>query len=212
MKSSHIRIMKDPKERKQEILEAALNLFSQKGYDKTTIQDIAQKLNISQGLCYRYFKSKNELFLATAEFYAQQVMEKITAPFPQDMKAIDKLNIVVKRIFEYIIRHSRFECSSKVCEIRGDRLSSIVKQMIEVFVPIVEQGNREGIFACKNVEVISKVVIYGLTYSFHEDLLTIDSKDMDVYIKNYLKSLRLMLIDILKIKESEKLGTTWQNI
>lgn len=210
MKSSHIRIMKDPKERKQEILEAALTLFSQKGYDGTTIQDIAQKLNISQGLCYRYFKSKNELFLATAEFYAQQVIGKITEPFPEDMPAMDKFNIIIKRIFAYIIRHSAFECSSKVCEIRSDRLNGIVKQIIEVFVPIIKQGNKEGIFACENVEMTAKILIYGLTYTFHEDLAKIDSSEMKTYINNYLQALRLLLIDILKVKEPEKLGATWQ--
>ena len=58
MSNSRVRIIKDPEERKQEIIEAALHLFSQKGYEHTTIQDIAKYLNISQGLCYRYFKSK----------------------------------------------------------------------------------------------------------------------------------------------------------
>ena len=77
MSNSRVRIIKDPEERKQEIIEAALHLFSQKGYEHTTIQDIAKYLNISQGLCYRYFKSKAEIFTATAEFYAQQILIQI---------------------------------------------------------------------------------------------------------------------------------------
>ena len=72
MSNSRVRIIKDPEERKQEIIEAALHLFSQKGYEHTTIQDIAKYLNISQGLCYRYFKSKAEISTATADFYTQQ--------------------------------------------------------------------------------------------------------------------------------------------
>ena len=55
MSNSRVRIIKDPEERKQEIIEAALHLFSQKGYEHTTIQDIAKYLNISQGLCYSLF-------------------------------------------------------------------------------------------------------------------------------------------------------------
>lgn len=89
MSNSRVRIIKDPEERKQEIIEAALHLFSQKGYEHTTIQDIAKYLNISQGLCYRYFKSKAEIFTATAEFYAQQILIQIRQPFPENMKAIE---------------------------------------------------------------------------------------------------------------------------
>ena len=37
MSNSRVRIIKDPEERKQEIIEAALHLFSQKGYEHTTI-------------------------------------------------------------------------------------------------------------------------------------------------------------------------------
>ena len=94
MSNSRVRIIKDPEERKQEIIEAALHLFSQKGYEHTTIQDIAKYLNISQGLCYRYFKSKAEIFTATAEFYAQQILIQIRQPFPENMKAIDFINFI----------------------------------------------------------------------------------------------------------------------
>lgn len=102
MSNSRVRIIKDPEERKQEIIEAALHLFSQKGYEHTTIQDIAKYLNISQGLCYRYFKSKAEIFTATAEFYAQQILIQIRQPFPENMKAIDKFNITIKRLFNIL--------------------------------------------------------------------------------------------------------------
>ena len=43
------------------IVEAALELFSENGYDKTTIRMIAQKAGISLGLLYNYFVGKDEL-------------------------------------------------------------------------------------------------------------------------------------------------------
>jgi AcrR family transcriptional regulator len=69
------RITKEPDVRKQEILDAAMELFAAKGYEKTTIADIANKLHISQGLYYRYFKTKDEIFEAGLEHYANHFVE-----------------------------------------------------------------------------------------------------------------------------------------
>lgn len=71
------RIIKEPQERKQEILDTAMELFYQNGYENTSIADIAKKLCISQGLCYRYFISKEELFDCAVSHYAQQIVNKM---------------------------------------------------------------------------------------------------------------------------------------
>jgi len=54
-------------ERKEQILEASLEEFSQKGYSGTKISDIVKRAGISQGLLYHYYKSKDELYLAVIE-------------------------------------------------------------------------------------------------------------------------------------------------
>ena len=57
-----MRVSKASEERRQEILDAAMRVFYEKGYEKTSISDIALKLGVAQGLIYRYFKSKEALF------------------------------------------------------------------------------------------------------------------------------------------------------
>ena len=71
------RIVKDPEERKNEIVETAMQVFCQKGYEATSISDIARELNIAQGLCYRYFKSKEELFDIALDQYAQRQVDQM---------------------------------------------------------------------------------------------------------------------------------------
>jgi len=48
-------------DRKEEILNAALELFAKQGISHTTMQDIARKAEISKGLIYNYFTSKEDL-------------------------------------------------------------------------------------------------------------------------------------------------------
>ncbi len=70
-----MRTVKDPDTRKQEILSGALKVFAQKGYDKTTISDIAKELGISQGLCYRYYASKEEIYDSALDEYADIIVK-----------------------------------------------------------------------------------------------------------------------------------------
>ena len=66
------RITKAPQERRQEIIDTAMKVFYEKGYEKTAISDIAKEMNVAQGLCYRYFSSKEELFDTALDQYAER--------------------------------------------------------------------------------------------------------------------------------------------
>jgi AcrR family transcriptional regulator len=52
---------------KRRIVEAALRVFAEKGYHETTMEDVADKLGVSEGAIYLYFKSKRELFKAIGQ-------------------------------------------------------------------------------------------------------------------------------------------------
>jgi AcrR family transcriptional regulator len=57
---------------RERILEAALALFAEKGYEATTMRDVAREANASLGLAYRYYASKEEFAL---ELYLQLAKE-----------------------------------------------------------------------------------------------------------------------------------------
>lgn len=76
-------IVSDPRlvdERRTQILRAAIKLFSQKGFYRTTILDIAKQAGISSGLIYQYFREKEDvLYLAlmlVLETYEREVPPK----------------------------------------------------------------------------------------------------------------------------------------
>jgi AcrR family transcriptional regulator len=56
--------------RREQIIDAAINVFSQKGFNRTINQDIAREAGITPGLIYHYFENKNALLLAIAETLA----------------------------------------------------------------------------------------------------------------------------------------------
>lgn len=66
------RISKPPEVRRKEILDTAMRLFNEKGYEETSMADIARELGVVQGLCYRYFDSKQKLFREAMDQYVEE--------------------------------------------------------------------------------------------------------------------------------------------
>lgn len=77
-----MRTIKEAEERKNEILDAVDELFSQKGYDGTSTNDILEKVGIARGTLYYHFKSKEDILDALIERYLVRLLgaaQKIAA-------------------------------------------------------------------------------------------------------------------------------------
>ena len=62
---------------RERIVDAALELFREKGFDETTMRDIAAAAGVATGAAYYYFRSKEELVMA---FYARTAQEAWLVP------------------------------------------------------------------------------------------------------------------------------------
>ncbi|WP_277679300.1 TetR/AcrR family transcriptional regulator [Gracilibacillus dipsosauri] len=63
------------KNRKEEILEAGLEVFAKQGYYNTTTAHIAEKAGISQPYVFRFFKTKEDLFIAALERAFDRILQ-----------------------------------------------------------------------------------------------------------------------------------------
>jgi AcrR family transcriptional regulator len=68
------RLIKRPEERRKELLDCALRLFFERGYEATSIHDIASSVGISKGAFYHHFASKEAMLEALAERFADELM------------------------------------------------------------------------------------------------------------------------------------------
>src|ERR1044072_4052256 len=88
--------------RRNEILDAALQLVYSKGYDKMTIQDILDELHMSKGAFYHYFDSKADVLQAMIERMVVEQVEPLLLSAVQDphLTALEKL----QRYFDTAVR------------------------------------------------------------------------------------------------------------
>ena len=70
-------------DRRQQILDAALEIFAEQGFESATNKAIAERAEVNQGLIYFYFASKADVYFATSAYYTAQVIAQLDAVFAQ---------------------------------------------------------------------------------------------------------------------------------
>lgn len=83
----------EKEERKEAILRCAKGLFARKGFENTTMDEVARESEQARGTLYLYFKSKEELLYCILEpmlnDYRKRIKELVAQPFPGNDPAQD---------------------------------------------------------------------------------------------------------------------------
>lgn len=91
------RTIKNPEVRKKELLETAMNLFAEEGYDNVSVRSIARAAGVAPGLAYHYFDSKQSLFNAAIDQYSKSCAEEICSIFDDNNLSLDeKIDLAIK--------------------------------------------------------------------------------------------------------------------
>ena len=92
----------------ERIMDAALELFATKGFTSTSISSIASKANISKGLIYNYFESKNDL-LRRIVIRAQDIGKDLFNEVIEDYESpYDELKYLVLNVIEHFKTHTEY--------------------------------------------------------------------------------------------------------
>ncbi len=89
------------------ILYTALELFAEKGFNGTTISDIATKAGISKGLAYNYFSSKKNLLEAVCETLLTE-LDKIFKAIEKIEDPYQKIKILIDITFTQVEKEEKF--------------------------------------------------------------------------------------------------------
>src|SRR6266704_3403773 len=85
---------------RSELAQLAVSLFVDKGYDETTIDDLAAAAGMSKRTFFRYFASKEELVLGKYEYFGEQLSEDLAA-----RPAGEPIWVSLRQIFERVADH-----------------------------------------------------------------------------------------------------------
>jgi AcrR family transcriptional regulator len=94
--------------RQEEILDAAARLFAERGYSETKVQELADILRVGKGTVYRYFPTKEALFLATVDRLMQRLCEGIDRCIEAIEDPVDHIAGAVKTYLTFVAEHPEF--------------------------------------------------------------------------------------------------------
>lgn len=139
------------------ILEAAVNRFSEYGYNKTTMAEIADDAGMSAANIYRYFKNKQEIAAECAKNWMCERTQALKSVIRDtNLTAIEKLEHYVLATLE--VSRNKANENKKVEEIcseitknRADLVHEKIKNEQSLIMEIISFGNQTGEFDVDNV-------------------------------------------------------------
>jgi AcrR family transcriptional regulator len=151
-------------ETRTKILDSAVKLFSNNGYNKASVDDICTEAGISKGAFYHHFKSKQELFLALLDGWLKNIdnaieaSKELTAPetFMQMTEAFPYLFETagdgLPMFLEFWLQASR---DQKIWEAS----ISPYRRYHKYFTSLIKKGVDEGSFVEVDPELTSRMII-----------------------------------------------------
>ena len=151
-------------ERKKEIIKAAMQLFSEKGYAQTSMRDIARTMGVSLGLCYRYFDSKQILFNTAIDLYIEECCNSYLAILHDSTITIkDKIDALFTSIGD---EHSNMQYYDFFHRVENEELHEQLSiKLCKYMYPHLLEAVKKAIAAkeiyIENPEALISFIIYG---------------------------------------------------
>ncbi len=140
---------------REEILSAALELFSEKGYRNVSMQEIAQKAEFGVGTLYNFFQSKEDLYKALVKTYAERFHKAILDAMEGLGDEVEKLRAFIRakiQLFkenQAVIRLYIAETTNLAITVKAGLESDIkilYRSFLDTLAKVFEDGINKGIF------------------------------------------------------------------
>lgn len=188
---------KKPEERKNEILDVADQLFTQKGYDNTSTNDILEMAGIARGALYHHFKSKEEVMDSLIERYSNQVLEAAKAV------AADRSIPVKERVMQTIMALNMQRAGGAEIIRQAHRpqnalmheklQSAMINGLTPILTEIIREGIGQGVFhTAYPYECMEMMVIYINTV-FDRDLPALTDEEKAARLHALLANMEQLL-------------------
>lgn len=154
-------------ERRAAILRAGAKVFSEKGYDRATIADIAQELGVSKGVVYYLFRSKEEVMVEIMVESHLEARRRVESVNDRGGPPAARLRAALHQIIDFTLDESTKSRSMMLVLGSLDMLSPPNREHIRtlrregqrLFTDMIEEGQRDGSFIAGEPHVFAQTVV-----------------------------------------------------
>jgi AcrR family transcriptional regulator len=152
-------------ERREQILDAATEVFAQKGFDHARMDDIVEETGLSKGALYWYFKSKDDIIFGLLDRLFQLEFRELEGLRQADTSASEALRTFTEVAIKDINRMLRFmpvTYEFLALAFRNKLVQKAIKQYMNNYVsildPLIQRGIDSGEFKDVNPREVSAAV------------------------------------------------------
>ncbi len=164
--------------KRETIIESAIKLFSSKGFEGTSVREIAADAGANVALINYYFVSKEKLFESVVEYRASVLKGLFSELFNnKELTAIEKLDIIIDKTIERKFSDSQFHHLLHRELSLGNRpqcresISDILMRNLIPVKKIIKEGIKDGEFNKVDVELTLTTVIGTIHYLLTSDTM-----------------------------------------
>lgn len=191
-----MRVVKEAEERRNEILDVAERLFSTKGFDNTSTNDILNEIGIARGTLYYHFQSKEDILDAMIDRMVRQMFVKAKDLAAQrDIPVLQRLTIMIKalnvsgdwgdQLMEQIHKPQNALMHQKIQE-------KLLAEMNPLLTGLIEEGIAQGICGTDYpAEVAEMTFLYANTV--FDDLMEYSEEEKRRKIEAFIYNLERLL-------------------
>ncbi|HUQ82115.1 MAG TPA: TetR/AcrR family transcriptional regulator [Gemmatimonadaceae bacterium] len=207
MTAKAIRWERRPDERPNEILDAALAVFAERGYRNTRLEHVGDAAGVSKGTIYHYFTNKEELLLRAIEHRREEAFGRIDELLRDKTAPVStRLRLLVRRWFSDMTKERRAIVTLLVQGIAHEAPSAHRKWLAggptaaaRVIAALIREGQTGGEFRRDaDVDVAARMLVSGLLQQtvwqqYREDtpgLAVAQDRLVDSALELFLHSLR----------------------
>jgi AcrR family transcriptional regulator len=184
-------------ERKQQILNAAEQVFTKKGLDEARMDDIADQTGLSKGTLYLYFKSKEDLVIAILDRIFRGMFEQLEARKDDELNATDaiwRFTDEAARDYKRMLHMMPIAYEFLALAFRNTIVQKALKSYFDIYmdslVPIIQRGIDSGEF--RRVDAVEVALAAGAIFEGTILLWVYDKSRVDPE-KHIHSSIKLLL-------------------
>ena len=178
---------------REKILEAAKELFEEKGFDFTSVRDIAQKADVNIALINYHFGSKESLLITIFEERANETYLKLTGINKSEADPVVKLENAIDVMLDKIFAHRKFhqmmhnELANAQRPEVNEKIVKIIRRNRQELRNILEEGQKKKVFRQDLDVELTLGTLFGLFHQVTNSGYKFLLKETDGKLKARLK-------------------------
>lgn len=151
------------KPKKARIIEAAVDIFAQKGFHETTMKEIARAAGVGKGTLYIHFKNKDDLFSKVLDSGIEELAWFVKNRIQDLESPPEKLKKAIKAQLQYFKENEQF-CVFAFREVWAyredlkDQIEKLHNKHTVIIKDIISEGNKKGHFKMSNGNSAAAIV------------------------------------------------------